>query len=229
MRERIKKLLCLPYAGGSSAMYNSLKKELSDRYEVIAFDYPGHGNRSRENLLDNLMDTVDDVYDTICAIIADDFEYAILGYSMGSIVAYEVTKRLVLKGGPIPEKVFYVACNSPDTCLEDDVPYDKEDAEFIKYLSEMGGINEVDFMDSDVSAYFLPILRSDFKQLYEYDWKQKICALPIPQVIITSQSENNYHGWSKASSLESTYFTISRGHFFIRDYYKELSDIIKNI
>ncbi|MFJ8100466.1 MULTISPECIES: thioesterase domain-containing protein [unclassified Lysinibacillus] len=39
------KLFCLPYAGGSAVMYNSLEKYINEVIEIIPLEYSGHGER----------------------------------------------------------------------------------------------------------------------------------------------------------------------------------------
>lgn len=85
-------LFCLPYAGGSSTVLYTLSKKISCRTELV--DFSGKGTRIGQDLYDSFDSMVDDIVSIIVEQIKDDKRYALLGYSMGSLVAYEVAKKI---------------------------------------------------------------------------------------------------------------------------------------
>ncbi|MEK7017057.1 thioesterase II family protein [Bacillus sp. FSL R9-9410] len=83
------KLFCLPYAGGSASMYYQLKGYMHKIVDVIPIEYSGHGERISENYYASFKNMVDDIASKIIDYLDDD-QFSILGYSMGSLVAFEV-------------------------------------------------------------------------------------------------------------------------------------------
>ena len=84
-----KKLFCVPYAGGNATLFNRLTVFLKDMVEVIAFEYPGHGVRIKEKYSSSIEQLGRECADFIKGKVGSDDEIYILGYSMGSLVAYE--------------------------------------------------------------------------------------------------------------------------------------------
>ena len=75
-------LFCLPYAGGSEAMYYGWKKYLDPGIELEAVELKGRGKRYGENFYKDLDDAVEDIYSNIKDKIMYN-EYAFFGHSMG--------------------------------------------------------------------------------------------------------------------------------------------------
>ena len=97
LNERIQ-LFLLPYAGGSAASFRKLTDRLDDRIEAIAVEYSGRGARAREPLAHSFREMLLDAEEYCLARRKDELSYAIMGYSMGSIMAYELTARKRLPG-----------------------------------------------------------------------------------------------------------------------------------
>ena len=83
-------LFCIPYAGGNASFFNNLKKYLEDSVEVYNLEYSGHGIRRREAFYHDFEELLIEVKEQIETHRKKDVPYAILGYSMGSLAAYEL-------------------------------------------------------------------------------------------------------------------------------------------
>lgn len=83
-------LFCIPYAGGNASFFNNLKKYLEDFVEVYNLEYSGHGIRRREAFYHDFEELLIEVKEQIETHRKKDVPYAILGYSMGSLAAYEL-------------------------------------------------------------------------------------------------------------------------------------------
>lgn len=89
-------LFCIPYAGGTSASYNTLTQFLAgEPIDVIALEYAGHGTRVKEPAYDSFDAMASDISNMISKRRIREIPYAILGYSMGSIVAYEILTKYI--------------------------------------------------------------------------------------------------------------------------------------
>ena len=90
-------LFCFTYAGGTAAFFNQLEAACAGKIDFVKLEYPGHGLRRKENLCDAFQDLVADSY----VQLRENYlggDYALLGYSMGSIAALESLRYLMGKG-----------------------------------------------------------------------------------------------------------------------------------
>jgi surfactin synthase thioesterase subunit len=97
------RLFCFPYAGGRSESFQKWNLHLPEDIELYAFNYPRSGP------------AVGDIDLYVRAVVAritglSGVPYAIVGHSLGSVVAWHVTKALAENGGPLPELLIASGC-----------------------------------------------------------------------------------------------------------------------
>ncbi|WP_411859686.1 thioesterase II family protein, partial [Bacillus velezensis] len=78
----MKKIFCLPYAGGSSAIYYKWRRLMSDSLTIHPIELKGRGTRINEDFYEHLDEAVNDIYDLIKDQIRE-CDYALFGHSMG--------------------------------------------------------------------------------------------------------------------------------------------------
>jgi surfactin synthase thioesterase subunit len=93
------RLVCFPHAGASASVYSRWAQALAFEIELVAVQYPGRAERSREAVPDSMADLVAGVRDALLADI--DRPYALFGHGMGAAVAYETA--LALRDAPCQE------------------------------------------------------------------------------------------------------------------------------
>lgn len=89
------KLICLTFAGGSASFYNELKSALYPDIELIAFEYAGHGSRYKEPFYKDFDDLARDMLSLLKKSVGTCEDYALMGYSMGSIGVAELLKLIL--------------------------------------------------------------------------------------------------------------------------------------
>ncbi len=218
------KLFAFSYAFGSSYCYNDLKKYLDKNIEFIQFDYPGHGSRILESLLYNVSDIVDDTYKHIKSKIKPNERYALLGYSMGGLICYELLKRLENEHNP--NCVFIFASHHPDYRYKSD-NYEQYDLKDVKSLLKEYGGTPADALDSEeLLEYMKPLVCADMISLREYsdnnhDFKIK-CPMIVAGGIDEIYTEENKVEWKKYAMNEYEFFEFEGGHFFLFNNHKNL-------
>lgn len=221
------KFFTLPYAGGNSSIYYELKESLAQSdIEIISLEYSGHGIRLDEKLNITVQDIVDDIYEQLLEYNID-YDYAILGYSLGSLVLYELYKKLVREKFKLPDHLFFCASCSPDYYSKENKKIDNRN-DLLNTLNSYGGMdtqlnNEVEFME-----YFLPIMEADLKAICSYHDISPI-KIDVNSHIIYSCEEKDIYSWNNYVNNKCDYRKINSGHFFIRDHYIELGDILCEI
>lgn len=105
-------LYCLPYSGGSAAMYYKWRSVLSDNITLRPLEPAGRGTRIRQPLCPTMADAVADLYQQF-AKHDTGVEYAIFGHSLGSIMAFELVHYILEHGHDMPRALFFPAAARP--------------------------------------------------------------------------------------------------------------------
>ena len=106
-------IFCFTFAGGNAVFFDDIESDLAE-FEFIKNEYAGHGTRHREKYYVSFNELADDMF-TLLKERYSDSDYALFGYSMGSITLVEVLKRIITDSGmPEPKEVF-LAAHEPQT------------------------------------------------------------------------------------------------------------------
>jgi len=222
-------LFCFPFAGGSKYSYNNLSRAAGKHLRLIPMDYPGRGVRFKEPLLTVMEEIADDCFDRIKDNL--DHPYAIYGHSMGTLVSYLVTRRIVQEGGRLPLHLFLSGRGGPsDPPLETDrylLPKDK----FRARLREMGGNSDEVLDDEELMRFFEPVLRADFEAVETYPHAASE-ALDVPITVMIGEEEkitaDQAGSWQKETLHPIDVRTFPGKHFFIFEQAPALMEIIQD-
>ena len=89
-------LFCIPFAGGNKTLYYPMKNKLPSYIQFKPLELPGRGERLIETPLDSIEDMVDDLIQQI--IKEKPEKFILLGYSLGTILAYELYYKFEIMG-----------------------------------------------------------------------------------------------------------------------------------
>ncbi|KIO74897.1 hypothetical protein TH53_23730 [Pedobacter lusitanus] len=220
-------LFCFPFAGGSKYSYQEYLKYTNNCVKIISVEYPGRGTRIRESLLKDIEDIVEDVYSKIKDELSQP--YAFYGHSMGSIIAYLLTKKIIENGDSLPVHLFLTGRGGPSAIFSDSPKYLLPENEFITELNKMGGSSDEVLNNKELMSFFEPIIRADFQALETYRYKETL-PFDIPVSVMIGQEENIVFGdaqtWQKETTKEIDIKVFPGNHFFINDYPAEIMQII---
>jgi surfactin synthase thioesterase subunit len=225
------KLFCLPFAGGSRYSYNGYVKSAPSNLLVVPVELPGRGLRFNEELLVSAHTMVDDLFQQISGDLNQP--YAIYGHSMGTLLGYLLTKRILKEKLRKPQHLFFSGRGGPSVKYDEPPRYALPKSEFVKKLRELGGSPDEVLEDDGLIDFFEPILRADFKavETFEYEASEPF-DIPIT-VMIGTNEKTNYEqamAWKKETVSEVTVRQFPGKHFFIFQFEKEVIKIIsKNL
>lgn len=94
------RLFCLPFAGGSASAWRDWGERLPDWVEVLPVELPGRGMRLGEAPIPALLPLVESMLTGLAPWM--DRPYALLGHSMGALLAFEATRILRARRQPLP-------------------------------------------------------------------------------------------------------------------------------
>lgn len=224
------KLFCIPYAGGSSSVFYKWKNYVDKRIDLYPVELAGRGTRINEPLPASLHDIVDDIYHSIKHHI-EEGSYGIFGHSMGSLVAYELCKRIRKEKNRQCSHAFFSACSAPHVERDRNI-HKLDDAEFIDYIINVGGISEGFLENKELCDLFFPIIRADFKIVGLYEFVEEDSLSGTDVTVFYSKKdildEKDIFEWQSCVANTVKFVEIDGGHFFINNNANSVVSVINN-
>ncbi|HEY8780381.1 MAG TPA: thioesterase domain-containing protein [Mucilaginibacter sp.] len=228
MKKKIN-LLCLSFAGGNKYSYRTLFDKAPSFLNIMPLEYPGRGTKITEHLVSDIHILVNELYGQVKEI-ADKEKYAVYGHSLGGLVAYLLTLKLMENRHRQPEHLFITGTDGPSSLsrLEKKRSLLPKD-EFIKEIKDLGGMPNEILESEELLDYLEPILRNDFRVSETYLYEDR-GPLNIPITVITGSEEDMEEEdvllWQKESYLPVDFSQMPGGHFFILEHKDKLLEII---
>ncbi len=224
------KLFCLPYAGGSSAIFNKWRQHLDRHIEIVPLELSGRGRRIYDPLYNSIDDAVEDLFPVVTPHL-DGTPYAIFGHSLGSMISYRLALKLAGSNQPQPAHVFFSGRGAPHVANPDEeMVHQLPEEEFKKEIIQLGGTPREFFDHPELLDVLLPMLRSDFKMAETYETPSQIKPFDYDiSVFIGKQEEvtpEQMFGWKDHTSGICTLYYFEGEHFFINEKTETIVTII---
>lgn len=232
-----KLLFCFTHAGGTTTFYDQIGNNLEPGVTVVKLEYSGHGKRHKEPLFDTIQATAQDLYQSIVSAYGDklnesDSDYALFGYSMGSLVALDVL-GLILSNSKLkkPTHVF-IAAHEPMSKIEFlNYPQDEID-EYVKSRTiKFGGVPEKLVDNKSFWRMYLPIYKADYLMIARYEFEKIDTKTEIPVTVFYSEEDTKLEDmkhWKTFFTGHCEFIKYQGKHFFINEYHKEMADNIRH-
>jgi medium-chain acyl-[acyl-carrier-protein] hydrolase len=107
-----RRLVCLPFAGGGVSAFRQWARAFPPDVELLVAQLPAREGRLREQPFESIWDMADWLLPEL--VEASDLPFALLGHSMGALVAYELAVALERMNERTPSSVFFSARRPPD-------------------------------------------------------------------------------------------------------------------
>lgn len=225
------KLFCFPCAGGSATMYFKWKKYFPEIIEILPVELTGRGSRANEPYYDTFNELIIDLTEFVKNKLFPGEKYALLGFSMGGIIVYEVYKSLERENVSLPKDLFIIAKESPDTAVKK-ICHLPDDL-FLKEIISYDGIPEVVLNNDDLLRFYLPTLRADFKLIEDYNFDDNTENIKCDITVLWGENDrsvvkNGIYNWEKYTSFSFYNYSFSGGHFFMNDHVEDIANILIN-
>lgn len=224
-------LYCFTFAGGNASFFDPLEQYLAPSIEVVKLEYAGHGARHRESFYKSFSQLAEDLYGVIRSCYRRGEDYALLGYSMGSIAAVEALKKILCFNEMPPPVHIFLGAHEPHTKSELMGYSEKDRDELIKTRTiQFGGIPERLIKNKSFWRVYLPIYRADYTLIGSYDFQGLDLESRIPTTIFYSETDTPYADmaqWKRFFVGECKFVRYEGSHFFIQEHCQEMADVIK--
>ena len=226
------KLFCLPYAGGSSIIYNKWKPYLHPRIELFPIELAGRGKRIADPFYSNLNEAVDDIYPEIKSEIQNS-QYGLFGHSMGGLIVYDLAQKIRDHNLPAPQHIFFSGRSAPHVYREDDKIFHlMGNEEFKSEVMDLGGTPPSFFEHPELMELFLPLLKNDFKIAETQVYDREINPFDSNISILLGKEDDlnaeECDGWKLHTKKLCSIHHFNGGHFFLHNEVKQIVKFINN-
>ena len=223
------RLFLFPYAGGGPTAFWKWGAKLPDHIETWITHYPGRGSRYNEAPVKKLSLLVEGIYQAIHPLL--DKPFAFFGHSLGSLIAFELTRSLQQKDLPQPIVLFISACMAPQLPDPDPHIHGLSDPEFVKALQELNGTPKEIITNPKLMKLLLPTLRADFEAAENYQYNQSEHPLACPIVAFGGSddphvSQEGLAGWGSQTSSRFKSISFPGDHFYLNAAEDEVVQLI---
>ena len=228
MKNKQIQLFILPYAGGSAAGFKRLTDLIDDSIDTITVEYSGRGLRSREPLAESYSSLFEDAVDYCLSHRKTNLPYAVLGYSMGSVLAYELIAQNRIPGEV--KHLFLAAEVSPkDRSFELRKVDNPTDENVLERAKQLGGIDERMLNNKRFASIYIRPMLSDYKHFFTYHYHEYSKKIETNATFLYCETDTKYEDvkrWEELITGNCDYYEMKGNHFFINQQYEEMAQII---
>jgi medium-chain acyl-[acyl-carrier-protein] hydrolase len=211
------RLFCFPYAGAGASVYRPWAADLGPSIEVIGVQSPGREGRFTEPLFQRIEPLIADLLPAILPALEPPF--AFFGHSLGTLISFELCRRLRAGGHPLPVHLFLSGRRAAHVTPRDRNFHLLSDAALLEEVRRYDGTPAAVLADKELLGIMLPILRADFSihDMYTYAHEP---PLDVPITAFgglddPNVAEERLDAWREQTRRGFRRLMFPGGHFFL--------------
>ncbi|MFE9664866.1 alpha/beta fold hydrolase [Streptomyces sp. NPDC005955] len=223
------RLVCFPHAGGSAGSFFPLVRAAPPGLEVVGVQYPGRQWRRTEPAVTDIHALARGAADALLA--ERDLPTAVLGHSMGALVAFETVRLWQQERPGAVGHLFASGSRAPSRPREEDRRARWTDERIIAELRALGGTGDRLISDREALQQALPALRDDYRALAAYR-PSPGARVKVPLTVLVGREdpkagpEHAAH-WRPHTDAAFEFRVLPGGHFFLDENAAELLDLVQ--
>jgi medium-chain acyl-[acyl-carrier-protein] hydrolase len=223
-----KRLFCFPFGGGGASVFHSWADAMGADIEVCALALPGREGRYGEPREKDIKRVIENIVQALEGY--QDKPFAMFGYSLGALLAFEACRKLRRRDMKMPQQLFIAALGAPQLPPPHPPISSLQDGEFIQHVEDYYQPQGEAWNNIELREFLLPVLRDDIALYESYGYRQEPpLACPIDVFAggedrATPVESTRY--WSEQTTDKMTHHMFNGGHFFIDNGLHEIQDLV---
>jgi medium-chain acyl-[acyl-carrier-protein] hydrolase len=223
-------LICFPFAGSGASLFYPWVHSLSPKFEIWAFQAPGHEELVDQELINDLVKMKEYILQKILPILKPPF--ILFGHSLGAVLAYELTKELQSKN-LIPATLIVSGRQPPHLKSKKASISHLKNEDFINEVFQFNGTPQELLASNEFLEMAIPILRADFQlaENYQVQIQEKI-KCPIKVLGSTHDQWIDVHEitqWSDATENSCEIAIFEGDHFHLKQNPKVITSYLNGV
>ncbi|MET9661563.1 thioesterase domain-containing protein [Streptomyces sp. NPDC006510] len=218
------------HAGGSHLLYRGWAELFPQDWELCLLEAPGRGSLQALPLIDDCEQLVEYFHAAIAPLL--DRPFGFFGHSMGALIGYQLTHRLLREREALPAWLGVSAYGAPGGNVSgSSSPHLMADDELRAWLRS-GGDSPPQLLDNDdIWKKFAPVFRADFKLVDTWTAPRSPEPLPVPLTAFAGRSDtligkDRLLAWQALTTDFRGLERYDGGHFYLMDHQQQLTAAI---
>lgn len=223
------RLFCLPFAGAGASLYRTWFGAFPHDIEVRAVQLPGRESRMSEPRVTSAAALAGQIADALAPWL--DRPFALFGYSLGGLLAFETVRELRRRGTTPPACLFVAAMHAPHVPpVRPPIAHLPRD-EFIAKVNHYYQPTDAAWQIPELLELFMPILRDDIAIADAYACAQEP-PLSCPIEVYAGADDRSVpaasvEAWQAQTTASCNRTTFPGGHFFLHERLPQLQDKVR--
>ena len=224
------RLFCFPFGGGGASIFHNWSDAMGEHIEVRALQLPGRETRFREPRETDFNNLIKDIVTALNAY--QDKPFAMFGYSLGSLLAFEVCRELRRQNMKTPLHLFIAALSAPQLPPPHPPISSLQDQEFVQKVEYYYQPQGEAWNNLELRNLLLPVLKDDIALYESYVYREEpplMCPIDVfagDRDRATPVESTQY--WSHQTSNRMEHHVFDGGHFFIDNAVREIQSLVSN-
>jgi surfactin synthase thioesterase subunit len=222
------KLICLPFAGAGASFFWPWRNLAPEELTIHPLQLPGRERRIDEEPFTDLHAAADALLPEVVAELGDDMPVALFGHSLGAVLAYEVTRRLVASGQPVAG--LFVSGSPGPWWPREHQATGLDDGRFLAQVELFAGYRHPAFDDPEMRELLLPTLRADV-EMHESYRPRSDTPMPVDVIAVRGSRDElvsavELDGWAAVTTTAFRRAEVPGGHMYLIESAGAVLDLI---
>ncbi len=225
------RLVCLPFAGAGASFFRPWRRLGVEGVEVLPVQLPGRESRLAEALYTDVHEAADGLLPGVLADLAPSQDpVALFGHSLGAVLAYELTRRLVAAGQPV--SWLFISGSPAPGAERQQRASDLDEEGFVSQVEQLAGYRHPAFDHPELRELLIPTLYADVRMHEDYKPRDgEPLALPVTAIrgaddgLVTLEESQR---WREATTAAFSHVEVPGGHMYLADDGRAVLDIVAN-
>jgi medium-chain acyl-[acyl-carrier-protein] hydrolase len=155
------RVFCFAFAGGSALQFREWDAAVSAEVQILGIQLPGHDYRRKEPLPTRVHDLMATMGPGLAPYL--DRPFALLGQSLGALLAFELARWLRRNGLPDARHLFVASRPAPHLPHGYEPVHELPEQRLFDVLRLYGGTSEEVLREPELMRFFLPVIRADLE------------------------------------------------------------------